>query len=207
MLGVGRWMSDVLHRPTGVAVALMLLASSLLSFAASLPARHAAPPEVGQDLLNTRPSAWTFNTWLNSPPLELSKLRGKVVLIRWWTAPGCPYCAASADALENWWRKYRDQGLVVIGAYHHKSDTPLTREHVASESKRLGFTFPVAIDRDWKTLHHWWLDRTDRGWTSVTFLIDRTGTIRFIHGGGAYLKGDPGYESLEHALIDALNRS
>ena len=170
-----------------------------------LPEPRAAPAEVGRDLVGTRPGAWTFDTWLNSAPLELSKLHGKVVLIRWWTAPGCPYCAASADALENWWRKYRDRGLVVIGAYHHKSDTPLTREHVVTESRRLGFTFPVAIDRDWKTLRHWWLDHTERGWTSVTFLIDRTGTIRFIHGGGAYLKGDPGYESLERSLIDTLD--
>jgi peroxiredoxin len=200
-------MLDVLQRSKGVAFAPTLLLSSLLSFAAPLPNPHAAPPEVGRDLLNTRPTPWTFDTWLNSAPLELSNLRGKVVLIRWWTAPGCRYCAASADALETWWRKYRDQGLVVIGAYHHKSDTPLTREHVVTESKHLGFTFPVAIDRDWKTLHQWWLDRTERGWTSVTFLIDRTGTIRFIHGGGAYLKGDPGYESLERALIETLNQS
>jgi len=172
-----------------------------------LPEPHAASAEIGRDLIGTRPDSWTFDTWLNSAPLELSKLRGKVVLIRWWTAPGCPYCAASADALENWWRKYQDKGLVVIGAYHHKADTPLTREHVEAESKRLGFTFPVAIDRNWKTLRTWWLNRTDRGWTSVTFLIDRTGTIRFIHGGGAYVKGDPGYESLERALIESLNQT
>jgi hypothetical protein len=93
---------------------------------------------------------------------------------------------------------------VVIGAYHHKAVTPLTREHVVRESKRLGFTFPVAIDRGWKTLNEWWLNRTERGWTSVTFLIDRAGTIRFIHGGGAYVEGDPGYEALERALIAAL---
>jgi peroxiredoxin len=169
-----------------------------------LPSPHAAPADVGRELIGTRPSAWTFDTWLKSDPLDLANLRGKVILVRWWTAPGCPFCAASADSLEKWWRKYRDKGLVVIGAYHHKSDGPLSREHVVNESKRLGFTFPVAVDRDWKTLRDWWLSKNERGWTSVTFLIDRTGTIRFIHGGGAYFEGDAGHDALERALADAI---
>jgi peroxiredoxin len=197
-LDVGCWMFDV----GCFARCILFLCAFLPAF--SLAAPRAARPEVGRELIGTRPGEWTFDTWLNSAPLELSKLRGKVILVRWWTAPGCSYCSASAPALENWWRKYRDQGLVVIGAYHHKSDGPLTREHVVTESKRLGFTFPVAIDRDWKTLRNWWLTKTERGWTSVTFLIDRTGTIRFIHGGGAYVKGDSGYESLDRAIIEAL---
>lgn len=187
------------------AAACALLSLTVLSPAAQrLPEPHAAPAEVGRELIGTRPDAWSFDTWLNSEPLQLTQLRGKVVLVRWWTAPGCPYCAASANSLEKWWQKYRDQGLVVIGAYHHKSDEPLTREHVAKESRRLGFTFPVAIDRDWKTLRSWWLDKTKRGWTSVTFLIDRTGKISFIHGGGAYVEGDPGYQALERALAEAI---
>jgi peroxiredoxin len=202
MLDVRRWVLDV-HR--GILFALNLLICSL-SGAVPLPSPHAAPADAGRELVGTRPGAWTFDTWLNSDPLELAKLRGKVVLVRWWTAPGCAYCAASADSLEKWWHSYRNQGLVVIGAYHHKSDAALTREHVVRESRHLGFTFPVAIDRNWKTLNEWWLNRTNRGWTSVTFLIDRTGTVRFIHGGGAYVEGDPGYVALERALIAALKQ-
>lgn len=164
----------------------------------------AAPADAGRELLSTRPPEWTLTDWLNSEPLTLASLRGKVVLVRWWTAPGCPYCAASADALNGWWKKYRDRGLVVIGAYHHKADTPLTREHVAQQAKRLGFPFPIAIDPDWRTLHRWWLDKTERGWTSVTFLIGRDGTIHHIHGGGAYREGEPEFAALEKAIIAAL---
>jgi peroxiredoxin len=188
---------------TSIALTVALFICSILT-AAPLPKPHAAPPEVGRDLIGTRAEEWSFDTWLNSESLQLAKLRGKVVLVRWWTAPGCPYCAASAPSLEKWWNEHRDEGLVVIGAYHHKDRSPLTREHVVAESKRLGFTFPVAIDRDWKTLRRWWLDKTDRGWTSVTFLIDRSGTIRFVHGGGAYVEGDPGHKVLERALGEAL---
>ena len=80
----------------------------------------------------------------------------------------------------------------------------LTREHVETYTNRFGFTFPVAIDREWKTLQRWWLNHESRGWTSVTFVIDRKGIIRHIHGGGAYYEGDPGLTRLEKALTDAL---
>lgn len=185
-----------------ICVSFSLAASALA--APRLPEPHAAPADVGRELIGTRPGAWTFDTWINSDPLRLADLRGKVVLVRWWTAPGCPYCAASADSLEKWWRKYQDKGLVVIGAYHHKSDGPLTREQVVKESRRLGFTFPMAVDRDWRTLRDWWLSKNERGWTSVTFLIDRSGAIRFIHGGGAYVEGDSGHKALERALAEAI---
>ena len=171
---------------------------------ADLPEPHAAPAEVGRDLLGTPVPEWTFTDWFNSPPLALRELRGKVVLVRWWTAPSCPFCAASSDALSHFAAEYRDQGLVVIGAYHHKTDAPLTAEHVAAQAQRLGFHFPVAIDRDWQTLHRWWLDRTQRGWTSVTFLLGRDGTVQHIHGGGAYYAGEPGYAALETAIKKAL---
>jgi thiol-disulfide isomerase/thioredoxin len=107
----------------------------------------------GQKLINTKAPEWQVNGWLNSPPLKLADLRGKVVLIRWWTAPGCPYCSASAPALNEIHDHYPN--LVVIGFYHHKSDQPLTPEHVAKQAERLGFKFPVAVDPEWQTLNKW----------------------------------------------------
>lgn len=185
--------------------ALILRASSFAERPhPALGAVYAAPSGVGRELLGTRPPEWNLTDWIGSEPRTLQSLRGRVVLVRWWTAPGCPYCAASADALNDLARKYSERGLSVIGIYHHKADTPLTREHVAAQAKRLGFTFPIAIDRDWKTLHAWWLDRAERGWTSVTFLIDREGIIRHIHPGGAFFEGEPGYEALERAIRAAL---
>jgi peroxiredoxin len=170
----------------------------------ALGANYAAPAGIGRELIGTRAQEWQLSEWIGGEPRTLASLRGKVVIVRWWTAPGCPYCAASAEGLNELARKYRERGLEVIGVYHHKASTPLTREHVEAQAKRLGFTFPVAIDRDWKTLRHWWLDRTERGWTSVTFVIDRDGVIRHLHPGGAYYPGEPGFTSLEKAIRDAL---
>jgi len=165
---------------------------------------YAAPAEVGRDLVGTRPPEWTIRGWLHSRPIALADLRGKAVLIRWFTGPQCPYCTASAEGIRTLAEKYRARGLVVLGFYHHKAATPLTREHVEAQARRLGFDFPIAIDEDWTTLHAWWLGKAKRGWTSVTFLVGRDGTIRHIHPGGAYFPGEPGYAALEAAIAREL---
>ncbi len=190
-----------------LALALDCLAATVTIAAdprAILGKNYSAPAGIGSELLGTRPPEWQVTDWLHTPPLVLAGLRGKVVLVRWWTGPQCPYCTASAEALNTLWEKDRERGLVVIGMYHHKADTPLTRDHVEAQARRLGFQFPVAIDEDWRTLRRWWLDGQPRGWTSVTFLVDREGKIRYIHPGGAYFSGEPGYAALEAAVEHAL---
>ena len=164
---------------------------------------YSAPADEGADLIGQRFSKWDVGQWINSPPLTLDSLQGKVVLIRWWTAPGCPFCEASAPALREFGNRYRDRGLVVIGLYHHKSDTPLTVAHVRQQARKLGLAFPIAIDPEWTTLRQWWLDRHHRGWTSATLLLDRHGIIRHVHPGGAFFKGEAGYDALRRK-IEAL---
>lgn len=161
---------------------------------------YSAPADEGADLIGKRFTKWDVGPWINSPPLTLDSLQGKVVLIRWWTAPGCPFCEASAPALSELANRYRDRGLVVIGLYHHKSDTPLTVAHVNKQARKLGLGFPIAIDPGWTTLRQWWLDRHHRGWTSVTFLLDRHGIIRHVHPGGAFFKGETGYDALQKKI-------
>lgn len=162
------------------------------------------PAAFAAELLGTKPPEWKLSNWLNSTPLTLEGLRGNVVLVRWWTAPGCPYCAATAPALNEFDQTYRDQGLQVIGVYHHKSAEPFDMEKVKQRTARYGLQFPVAVDDDWQTLKRWWLDHDDRAWTSVSFLLDRTGKIRFIHPGGQYEKGDADYERLKKKIEELI---
>jgi hypothetical protein len=77
-------------------------------------------------------------------------------------------------------------------------------ESVRETVKAYGFQFPVAVDRDWKTLRRWWLDGNDRAWTSVSFLIDAEGVIRWVHPGGKYEEGDADYRVLEAKIRDLL---
>lgn len=162
----------------------------------------AATPNEGAELIGTQASSWDVSEWFNSQPLSLEQLRGRVVLVRWWTGPECPYCAASAPTLNVLHERYHAKGLVVIGFYHHKSPTPLTRQHVEQLVRRYRFQFPVAIDPEWRTLKRWWLDGHDRKWTSVSFLIDQQDIIRYIHPGGSYTKEEAeGMESMIRELV------
>ena len=101
--------------------------------------------------------------WFNSPPLALEDLRGKVVLVRWFMGPSCPFCSGTAPTLRALHERYGEKGLAVIGMYHHKEETPLDPEQVAGWVKHYGYKFPVAIDKDWTTLRKWWLDNARAG--------------------------------------------
>ncbi len=162
----------------------------------SLPA---ADPLIGQPA-----TEWHLTNWLNSAPLALKDLRGQVVLVRWWTAPQCEFCRATAPALDEFHADLAVKGLRVIGIYHHKLPTPLEPQQVAERAAEFGFKFPVAIDPGWRTLKRWWLDGHNRDFTSVSFLLDRRGVIRHIHAGGQYVKGDPDYAAMKTKIMELL---
>jgi thiol-disulfide isomerase/thioredoxin len=157
----------------------------------------------GDELIGRAAPGWELETWFNSKPLTLAELRGKVVLVRWFTSPDCPFCSATAPSLNALDDRYRDGGLVVLGFYHHKNKEPLRPEAVKGYLEHYKFRFPVAIDPDWKTLKRWWLDR-ERGWTSVSFLLDKKGMIRFIHPGGTYAPGSADFAEMEQQIQGLL---
>jgi thiol-disulfide isomerase/thioredoxin len=160
-------------------------------------AAPASAPAAGAAIGRPAP-AWSFERWIRTPPLSLESLRGKVVLVRWWT-DGCHYCAATLPALETLRARYADRGLVVIGAYHPKPPRDVSDKKILAVADRLGFEGPIAVDPDWSTLERYWLaGHPERGWTSVSFLIDRAGVVRWLHPGGEYHpSSDP-----EHASCD-----
>jgi thiol-disulfide isomerase/thioredoxin len=156
---------------------------------ASAPAPAVAPSRRKVDdsltgVIDQPAQPWQVSQWFNSPPLSLEELRGKVVFVRWFMGPSCPFCSATAPTLRALHERYAASGLAVIGMYHHKEETPLDPDQVAGWVKHYGYQFPVAIDKDWTTLRRWWLDGHDRSYTSVSFLIDKAGVVRRVHLGG-----------------------
>jgi thiol-disulfide isomerase/thioredoxin len=137
----------------------------------------------GDELLGKPAPELQDLTWLNSPALSMKSLRGHVVLIRFWLID-CPYCKATAPALNYLHEKYANQGLVVIGVHHPKSDAARNIDLVRKGAAELGFKFPVATDDHWTTVNSFWLANNKRTYTSATFLIDKQGKIRWIHPGG-----------------------
>ena len=176
------------------------------------PAMQNPDPDAGDELLGRPAPPLNADRWLRTPPLSLERLRGKVVLLRWWT-DGCHFCETTLPAIEKLRTARAGGDLVVIGIYHPKPPRRVSDRHVIAAANRLGFGGPLAIDRDWSALERWWLDgHPERNWTSVSFLVGRDGTIRWVHGGGEYHpSADPmharcalQYRGLEHALSEAL---
>ena len=167
------------------------------------PASRAAPTSGDADspaeLLGKPAREWSFDRWVDTPPLTLEGLRGKVVLIRWFNTH-CRYCGNTLPGLEALRTRYAAQGLVVVGAFHPKPMHAVSDAFVRRTARKLGFNGPLAVDERWTTLERWWLaNHPERNWTSVSFLIDRDGVVRWAQGGGEYHpSSDP-----RHARCDA----
>ena len=179
-----------------VSLGLVLLAAHQSGWAADISR--------GEDRLGLPAPTLALRVWLHSAPLEMDALRGKVVLIRWWT-DGCPFCAATAPSLRQLDRKFGDRGLAVIGVFHPKPAGDWTADRMRAAAEQKGFTFPVALDADWTALRRWWPDLEKRGWTSVSFVVDKNGIIRYVHPGGEYHlagSGETGHAGCERDYKD-----
>lgn len=143
----------------------------------------------GDDRIGVDAPPFKFDGWLNSEPLKLEDLKGRVVLVRWWTDT-CPFCASSAPALRELYEEYTDKGLTIIGVFHPKAgwNDPLDIQRVQRVVEAKNFLFPIAIDWNWYTgtLRDWWLTGPERPGTSVTFILDKSGVIQFVHPGMEY---------------------
>ena len=136
------------------------------------------------------PAAPGFNgggAWINSEPLELAKLgvQGKIVLVDFWTF-GCYNCTNTLPYLKQWWAKYKDQGLVIVGVHTPEFDSERVLEHVENAVKRQEIDWPVVQDNDyaiWKAYgNHYW---------PHFYLVDERGQIIYDHiGEGAYDQTD-----------------
>ena len=130
-------------------------------------------------------------TWLNSDPLTLQKLRGKVVLVDFWTYT-CVNCINTLPHVKSWNQKYKDQGLAVIGV--HTPEYPFERdtENVKTAIGRFGITYPVALDNQYAT----WSAYNNQYWPAI-YLIDRKGQVVYTHfGEGDYARTEAAIQAL-----------
>jgi thiol-disulfide isomerase/thioredoxin len=134
-----------------------------------------------------------------------------VVLLRFWLID-CPYCVRTAPALRELAEQYRDDGLVVVGLHHPKSEPAKEADRVHRAARDLGFGFPIGQDLEWETVRSYGVGTRFQSYTSVSFLIDRDGIIRFVHDGGEYHRGggpdhrecNAAFEALDAAILQAL---
>ena len=119
--------------------------------------------------------------WFNSEPLTLEKLKGKVVIVDFWTY-SCINCQRTLPYLRSWNEKYSDKGLVIIGVHSPEFEFEKSEKNVSQAIKDFKLTYPVIQDNDFAT----WRAYNNRYWPAKYF-IDKEGYVRYSHfGEGAY---------------------
>ena len=144
----------------------------------------ASSAEVGGDAGIDWPPAPDFagiKTWLNSPPLSLAGLKGKIVVVDFWTY-SCVNCIRTLPYLRTWHEAYSDLGLVIVGVHRPEFDFEKVESNVQEALAREGITWPIALDNESAT----WDAYHNRYWPRK-FLIDHLGRIRRdVIGEGQY---------------------
>jgi cytochrome c biogenesis protein CcdA/thiol-disulfide isomerase/thioredoxin len=133
-----------------------------------------------------------ISDWLNTKPLSLASLRGKVVLVDFWTY-SCINCLRTLPHLESWDATYRKDGLVIVGVHTPEFAFEHSLDNVRSATRRLGVRYPVALDNDYAT----WTAYANQYWPAE-YLIDRRGHVRRFH------PGEGKYSETEQAIRDLL---
>ncbi|WP_184398627.1 cytochrome c biogenesis protein DipZ [Rhizobium sp. BK650] len=159
------------------------LADTKKPFRSDLPVEGRAPPLDGAV------------EWLNSPPLTMEQLRGKVVLVDFWTY-SCINCIRTIPYVRAWADKYKDQGLVVIGVHAPEFAFEKKIDNVKKAIGDFKIDYPVAIDNDYKIWRAF-----DNSYWPAHYLIDAKGQIR------EHQFGEGNYRQTEQAIQDLLHEA
>ncbi len=166
---------------------------------ASLSGNHSKPvvvasPGSGLKVYGSAPPLHVDGAWINSQPLNLTKLRGKVVLVDFWTY-SCINCLRTLPHLKSWYAAYHKDGFDIIGVHTPEFAFEHVTSNVQAAVKRLGITYPVMQDNDYKT----WDNYANQYWPAE-YLIDKQGQIVDENfGEGEYSKT----QALIRRLVDA----
>ena len=164
---------------------------ALLGILATLAAIPAFGP-MAHGRVGTPAPEITSPVWLNSEPKRMADLRGKVVLVEFWTF-GCYNCRNVEPYVKDWHRKYADKGLFVIGVHSPEFDYEHDIENVKRHIRQNDIQYAIPIDNDFAT----WDRYGNRYWPAF-YLIDKQGIIRYIRF------GEGGYDQTERQIRTLL---
>ena len=144
-------------------------------------------------VLGVAPEITGISNWLNSEPLTLEQLRGKVVIVDFWTY-SCINCVRTLPYLTDWHEKYADDGLVILGILTPEFEFEKDAKNVEDALRRFDIEYPVAQDNDYKT----WRAYNNRYWPAK-YIVDAQGNLRYYHF------GEGKYEETELVIQQLLN--
>ena len=163
------------HRLLPIALALGLTLAVACTTASVLVGN------AGAGIGSRAPEFQGIANWINSDPLTMEELRGKVVLIDFWTYT-CVNCIRTFPYLKEWHAKYADKGLVIVGVHAPEFEFEKLTSNVVKRTNDFGLAYPIAQDNDFRT----WRAYSNRFWPAK-YLVDKDGLISYKHfGEGAY---------------------
>jgi thiol-disulfide isomerase/thioredoxin len=173
--------------------AIKLFASAVLALSVLVAVAEFGPSVVGGEKLSVSdrgpaPEFTGISAWLNSPPLTIAGLKGKVVLVQFWTY-SCINCLRTLPFVKKWYEKYKDRGFVVVGVHTPEFAFEKETSNVETAIKRFGITYPVAQDNQFRT----WNAYQNQYWPAE-YLIDKSGRIV------ATQFGEGNYQEMEDAI-------
>ena len=136
--------------------------------------------------------AFAEGKWINSDPLTIGKLRGRVLLVEFWTF-ACYNCRNTLPSVKKWDQQFRDRGLTIIGVHTPELSEEYDLDNLRREVPSLGIKYPVVTDNDYKT----WKAYNLEAWPTI-FVIDKQGRIRWQH------VGEGRYEETESVIKELL---
>lgn len=168
-----------------------IAAVTLLGAATLLATTHIAAAPTKPPAPRQAPEFVGIERWLNAEPQTMSALRGKVVLVDFWTY-SCINCIHTLPYVRHWYDKYRDKGLVVVGVHTPEFASEKSTENVKAAIKRFGIPYPVAQDNAYAT----WGAYGNQYWPAL-YLIDANGNIVYEHfGEGRYAETEAAIQRL-----------
>ena len=181
--GYAQWVQDAIEGSSAARDRLDRLGGSQAVF---VPRGQPLASQLGKVPLKdygAAPDVHDVSAWINSRPLTVPELRGKVVLVDFWTY-SCINCLRTLPYLKAWDARYRSKGLVILGV--HTPEFAFERDlgNVRAAVKRLGVDYPVALDNGYGT----WKAYSNNYWPA-DYLVDQAGRVRDVHfGEGDYAK-------------------
>jgi len=151
--------------------------------------------EMLDDTLGTVPELIVGGQWFNTDPLTMESLRGKVVLIDFWTYT-CINCIRTLPYIRNWHAKYQDKGLVIIGVHTPEFEFEKSSKNVQKAIEDFALPYPIMQDNDYAT----WRAYNNRYWPAK-YLVDKDGKLRYTHFG----EGD--YDETEKMIQKLLEET
>jgi thiol-disulfide isomerase/thioredoxin len=136
--------------------------------------------------------------WLNTAGKAPVALTGKVTLVRWWT-DSCPYCTRSLPAITRLQKQFAGQDFQTVGVYHPKPPRAVDEPEFLRAAEQRDYHGAVAVDADWSVLERIYRHNHPGSPTSVSFIVDRSGTVRYVHPG-------PVFESTDDPSRASANR-